>query len=186
MPGLGAKGASFAGTQGNSVHDLGCSISKAVWDRGWASGFLDGHPRGRGRGGVSVWASPEWRRWSREPWFVLGHWPGLSSRLCHHTPNQKLEEGLGTQMGKKAAPYRQLSWRKYSGQSSGGQKSTSQKPWQSAPRIRKAQTSSFSVSSAPSIDEARHHAKCKRNTFKGSKSIFTEPTAMNECGAQSQ
>lgn len=179
VPGLGAIGASFAGTQYNSVHQLGCSIFEAVWDRGWSGSLLDGHPRG-----PSLWAGTESRGWCGEQRFVFRYRCALSSRLCHHKPNRKMEE-LGEQTVKKAAPYK-LPWRKHSGQSSGGKKWASPKPCQSALGIWKDQISRYNASSAPSTDEAGHRAECKGNTLKGSISIFTEPRAKNKFGGESQ
>lgn len=106
MPGLGAIGASFAGTQYNSVHQLGCSIFEAVWDRGWSGSLLDGHPRG-----PSLWAGTESRGWCGEQRFVFRYRCALSSRLCHRKPNRKMEE-LGEQTVKEAAPYRQTALEK--------------------------------------------------------------------------
>lgn len=129
VPGLGAKRASFAGTQGNSVHDLGCSISEAVWDRGWARGFLDGHPRGGGEslceqalnggggaescdscqvidlGSASVYATTHqiksWRRGRGHKW----------ERKLHPTGNYPGESTPGKAVEDKVPPPRSLASR---------------------------------------------------------------------------
>lgn len=84
---------------------MGSSVFKTVWDRGWASDFLDGHPGRRGGrvgvGGVSLCEQALIKEVEQRTVICAWAWT---------KPNQK--KGLGTQMGKRAAPYRQLALEK--------------------------------------------------------------------------